>query len=89
MDLKFIRLGKYTINLDAIAYIDWNYKNTLTSGEEYYAVRIYLRSTTEDGLLYVGFRHDSVEAKALHYFFNEINRINNPDIVEIYSSIHK
>ena len=88
MDLKFIRLGKYTINLDAIAYIDWEHKHTPREGEGYYAIRIYLQSTTENGLLYVGFKHDSVEAKALHYLFNEINRINNPDLVEIYNSTH-
>lgn len=74
---QFIKLGNYTINTSAIAYIDWNCPLRIGYGDEgvtHYRVRVYFLSIPvsredEPGVYYLSFSTDSREAQALREYF--------------------
>lgn len=78
---KFLKLGKYTINPSAIAYIDWDYQiekfpsETFPSSEPIKFVKVHFNGATgnSDSMQprWIDFEVDSPEAKALHKYFYE------------------
>lgn len=69
---KFLKLGKYTINPNAIAYIDWDFhfKYTVTD-EMIHQVRIYFQCQEYGDSIYLSFDIESPEAKALYKYLYE------------------
>ena len=69
---KFIKLGKYTINPNAITYIDWDYQFKLTVKDELiHQVRVYLQGQEYGNSNFLSFEVESPEAKALYKYFYE------------------
>lgn len=69
---KFLKLGKYTINPSAIAYIDWDFQFKYTAGDELiHQVRVYLLTQECGDSIFLSFEVDSPEAKALYKYFYE------------------
>lgn len=69
---KFLKLGKYTINPSAIAYIDWDFQFKFTvTGELIHQVRVYLQAQECGDSIFLSFEVESPEAKALYKYFYE------------------
>jgi hypothetical protein len=69
--MQFITLGNYTINLSTIAYIEWNWKQTIPPHKEYTRVWFAVPQGEEgdvcpDCLIFLV---ESREAKALRDYF--------------------
>lgn len=87
MTTKFLKLGKYTINPNSIAWIDWECKSSgLGGGEQYYTVKVYFTTTRDDNPAWISFRTDSLEAKALKQYYD--SHISAIDLVRSYSSVN-
>lgn len=68
---NFLKLGKYTINPNAIAYIDWDFQHKYTVTDEMiHQVRIYLQCQECGDSIYLSFAIDSPEAKALASYYD-------------------
>lgn len=65
--MNFIKLGKYTINPAAIAYISWDVARY--SGEDTKVVRVFLLVRNGDIPEYLDFKAESKEALALKQYF--------------------
>lgn len=73
MELKFLKLGKYTINVNAIAYINWNSVKRKEPSGIINTVSISFSVPVGDaenfGAQYIEFDTNSEEAKALERYF--------------------
>lgn len=70
--MKFLKLGKHTINPSAIAYINWEFRRN--DGK---VVRIIFTSHTAEVPSCIELKIGSPEAKALDLYFNNPNNVTD------------
>lgn len=67
----FLKIGDYTINPNAIAFIHWSYPY----------ISIQMQSATQEGT-FINFEADSPEGKALRKYFD--STMQHVDLIQIF-----
>lgn len=82
----FLKIGKYTINQNAITYINWQYKQENFDGELQLYTRIYFPlsqgNSEEFEADFIQLPADSIEAKALRSYLTQ----SSVDVLQQYQA---
>ena len=85
----FLKIGRYTINKSSISYINWQAKHPRINRDEDYII-IYLNSSQGCAEIiethFISFKLDSLEAKALEFYFANCSEFEGRNILEEYES---